>query len=303
MNREQAYGNDFSTTGAKIPEYDATKDKYCPLTHTQKFRKKASQLKRLQQQEKFSSTAPARSQSATYRHGADRKPRRLDPVSGSGRVGSPHPPGGGGRSRGDTMPNLEQPRSNFTLSTMSGGITYGSVMPSNEALESFRAQSGGLQPLGSSSSRLGTPVEGGGGTLPSSSSRGDAASTKEIEAWQAEQSLSPEQELEVLKAILLREGYLKRLEKVINDWLSSGNTKSAPSGLSDLWDLIRMSTVEVVETVDTWRLAVAGEGGEDGAKPPFLWNGVDLCGNRPVVWGVPTKLQNSLSRSYRSRFG
>jgi len=29
----------------------------------------------------------------------------------------------------------------------------------------------------------------------------------------------------------------------------------------------------------------------------------ELCGNQPLVWGVPTKLQNSLSRSNRSRFG
>ena len=28
-----------------------------------------------------------------------------------------------------------------------------------------------------------------------------------------------------------------------------------------------------------------------------------LCGNQPLVWGVPTKLQNSLSQSNRSRFG
>ena len=35
-------------------------------------------------------------------------------------------------------------------------------------------------------------------------------------------------------------------------------------------------------------------------KTPMGW---DLCGNQPLVWGVPTKLQNSLSRSNRSRFG
>ena len=29
----------------------------------------------------------------------------------------------------------------------------------------------------------------------------------------------------------------------------------------------------------------------------------DLCGNQPLVWGVPTKLQKSLARSNRSRFG
>ena len=32
-------------------------------------------------------------------------------------------------------------------------------------------------------------------------------------------------------------------------------------------------------------------------------DGLELCGNQPLVWGVPTKLQNSLSRSNRSRFG
>ena len=31
--------------------------------------------------------------------------------------------------------------------------------------------------------------------------------------------------------------------------------------------------------------------------------GCDQCGNQPLVWGVPTKLQNSLSRSNRRRFG
>jgi len=275
MDRERSYGNDFSTTGAAIPEYDATKDKYCPLTHTRKFRQKAQQLKRLQQQEKFSSSAPARSQSATYRGAgaADRRPRRLDPVpAGAGsRLGSPATPARRDQSRRgrDDMPSLEPPRSAFTLSTMSGGITYGAPPPRTEP---ELPGSAGLRPLGSAStSRLGS-ADGGASRSAPGSREGGASSREEISAWQAEQSLSPEQELEVLKAILLREGYLKRLEKVINDWLSSGNTKSAPSGLSDLWDLIRMSTVEVVETVDTWRLAVAGEGGEDGAKPPFLWN-------------------------------
>ena len=32
-------------------------------------------------------------------------------------------------------------------------------------------------------------------------------------------------------------------------------------------------------------------------------DGADQCGFHPLVWGVPTKLQNSLSRSNRSRFG
>ena len=31
--------------------------------------------------------------------------------------------------------------------------------------------------------------------------------------------------------------------------------------------------------------------------------GAELCGKQPLVWVVPTKLQNSLARSHRSRFG
>ena len=32
-------------------------------------------------------------------------------------------------------------------------------------------------------------------------------------------------------------------------------------------------------------------------------DGALLCRNQPLVWGVPTKLENSLARSNRSRFG
>jgi len=48
------------------------------------------------------------------------------------------------------------------------------------------------------------------------------------------------------------------------------------------------------------RLAAAG--GRAGVGLDAL-RGRVLCGNQPLVWGVPTKLQNSLSRSNRSRFG
>ena len=41
--------------------------------------------------------------------------------------------------------------------------------------------------------------------------------------------------------------------------------------------------------------------GEAAVKEELV--GKFLCGNRPLVWGVPTKLQNSLSRSNRRRFG
>ena len=49
-------------------------------------------------------------------------------------------------------------------------------------------------------------------------------------------------------------------------------------------------------------------GSSTGASPRFLLRLHDpgrgrLCGNQQLIWGVPTKLQNSLSRSHRSRFG
>jgi len=41
-----------------------------------------------------------------------------------------------------------------------------------------------------------------------------------------------------------------------------------------------------------------------GGLCSYLWMSSDaLCGNQPLVWGVPTKLQNSLAPSNRSRFG
>ena len=54
-------------------------------------------------------------------------------------------------------------------------------------------------------------------------------------------------------------------------------------GLRDDWDLRERRPGDLHPTA-----AVEGQG---------------LCGNQPLVWGVPTKLQNSLSRSNRSRFG
>lgn len=69
-------------------------------------------------------------------------------------------------------------------------------------------------------------------------------------------SLNPAQEIEVLKSIIVRESYLKRL----------ATSRGEESG--DLLDLIRMSTVDVVESVSRWRLGV-------GRPAPFVWNNVN----------------------------
>ena len=162
------------------------------------------------------------------------------------------------------MPQLDGPRQTFSLSTLSGGITYGGSPPHIASPGDSLPNTERLRPLGGTATRL---------------SRPETHHDELDDRWQPKQAESPEQELEVLKAILLREGYLKRLEQTINDWLASGLAKNAPRGLSDLWDLIRVSTVEVAERVVAWRLAVGADIG--GAPMPFLWNGVNYLLKMP----------------------
>ena len=57
-------------------------------------------------------------------------------------------------------------------------------------------------------------------------------------------------------------------------------------------------------TLDLLEAAWAAEDPTCSAAAASKWlQGNPLCGNQPLVSGVPTKLQNSLVRSNRSRFG
>ena len=80
-----------------------------------------------------------------------------------------------------------------------------------------------------------------------------------------EQTVAPGMELDVLKAILVRESYLRRLEHLAGQ--RDAATK-VPQGLPDLLDLCRIATVEAVEAVVAWREAQA-------APIPFVWNGIN----------------------------
>uniref|UniRef100_A0A6S8F1B5 Calmodulin n=1 Tax=Aureoumbra lagunensis TaxID=44058 RepID=A0A6S8F1B5_9STRA len=93
-----------------------------------------------------------------------------------------------------------------------------------------------------------------------------------MEKWQASTSLQPAQELEVLKAILLRENYLKRLDTIIQTW--SVENSMVPDGLGELLDLVRTSSVEAIENIATWRLAL-------GRPAPFIWNGMNYLLKMP----------------------
>ena len=72
----------------------------------------------------------------------------------------------------------------------------------------------------------------------------------------------PAVELEVLKAILLREGYAERMRKLLRR-----PGKISPETI-DLLELLRLASVEVVEAIVRWR--------RGGARAkPFIWNGMN----------------------------
>lgn len=71
-------------------------------------------------------------------------------------------------------------------------------------------------------------------------------------------------ELECLKAILNREGYLERLSTVVR---SLG--KTFDSAVADLMDFVRVATLDTVEKIIKWREI---KGDHDAA---FIWNGVN----------------------------
>ena len=71
-------------------------------------------------------------------------------------------------------------------------------------------------------------------------------------------------------------------------------TTTTPPPADDPTGEFTEDTGEFVFAADDDGMDIAGEDWESGTNQ---------CGFQPLVWGVPTKLQNSLSRSNRSRFG
>ena len=70
--------------------------------------------------------------------------------------------------------------------------------------------------------------------------------------------------MDVLKAVILRENYIERIRQASE--ISQFTT--APQTVVDLLDLIRLSTVEVIESIEEWK--------RTQTKPhPFIWNGID----------------------------
>jgi len=71
-------------------------------------------------------------------------------------------------------------------------------------------------------------------------------------------------ELDILKAVLNREGYLNRLEKAVR----TINKKFKPE-VADIMDLVRAASIEVVECIVKWREA------KNDHDASFMWNKVN----------------------------
>ncbi|KAG1712276.1 hypothetical protein DVH05_000026 [Phytophthora capsici] len=82
------------------------------------------------------------------------------------------------------------------------------------------------------------------------------------------QELDSGEELEVLKCILVREGYLQRLTRAS----SAGHIAGAHlSETVDVLDLLRLATLETVEAVVTWRAHKSNK----SELEQFKWNGIN----------------------------
>jgi len=78
---------------------------------------------------------------------------------------------------------------------------------------------------------------------------------------------SSESEIYVLKCILLREKYLQKLKSLGENPNVNLNTE-----LENLLDVIRISTVEVIEAISSWRKKKSKK---SLCNSPFLWNGIN----------------------------
>lgn len=114
-------------------------------------------------------------------------------------------------------------------------------------------------------------------------------------SFQETSDADPTLELEVLKCILLREGYVGRLQGEAEKGRALVSSKAAAAKFVDLLDLVRQITVETCEAIQRWRYT---------SKRPFMWNGVNyllkmatdldfLSNVRPVISWLGFSMQRN----------
>lgn len=80
-------------------------------------------------------------------------------------------------------------------------------------------------------------------------------------------SLRPELEFEVIKLVLLRESYIKRLQKLLC------SSKEISLSITGLFEVLRETALEIVETISDWERSQR----DYPLVKPFIWNGVNYC--------------------------
>lgn len=97
---------------------------------------------------------------------------------------------------------------------------------------------------------------------------------------ESEENAEAGSELHVLKIIILREGYLHRLQNSLKMSKTQATTQmsmtdgSCSSRLEELLDILRIASVEVVESIVVWQKRQLSKNGMQMFHPsPFLWNG------------------------------
>lgn len=84
------------------------------------------------------------------------------------------------------------------------------------------------------------------------------------------------EELEVVKAIILREEYISRVRANLRSQGSKfGKDLGEVDGLISLLDLLRSATIDVVETIQQWRRI-------QGNPEPFVWQGMNYLLKIPI---------------------
>ena len=120
---------------------------------------------------------------------------------------------------------------------------------------------------------------------------------------------------------------LRLLHRALSEqpWVYSTRSPAATHTAPRVCELADVAAAEAAAVVANDGVRRRGDVDDDGpdrggdsylydhADPRMLWNAIPLkalvdagaarCGTQPLVWGVPTKLQNSLSRSHLRQFG
>lgn len=105
----------------------------------------------------------------------------------------------------------------------------------------------------------------------------DAFPKKKRHAYRERSEMSESAEMEVVKAILLREEYIERIKaNLSSQGLKFGKDRDGFDGLLGLVDLLRLTTVDTCEAIRQWRRS------QGSPSMPFVWKGMNYLLKIPI---------------------